>query len=66
MRENCSRWYELVLRRLPDAVFKRGEMININGTMRGSERPKKTLIETIGKDLNTLYLTKHMSFYGTQ
>lgn len=30
---------------------------------RGRERPKKTLIKIINKDLNTLNLTKHITFY---
>lgn len=66
MRENHLRWYEHMHRRHLDAIVRRCEMINVNGTRRGKERPKKISIETINKDLSTLNLTKHMTFYRSQ
>ena len=63
MREDHLRWYRYMLKRPPNAVVKKDEIINVNGTRKDRGRPKKTLIETINKYLSTLNVTKHMIFY---
>lgn len=45
-----------------DIVVRRSAMINVSCKRRDRGRPKKTLIGTINKDLNTLNLSKHMIF----
>lgn len=52
-----------MLRRSMNAVVKIREMINVSSNRKDKGKPKKTLIETITKDLNTLSLTKHVTFY---
>ena len=37
-RENRLKWYEHMLMGYPDAIVKRGEMINVNNTRRGRGR----------------------------
>ena len=66
MRKNRLRQYEHMLRKPPDAVVRISEMINISDTKKDRRRPKKILIETINKDISTLNLTKHMTFYKSQ
>ena len=55
-----------MLKRSLHTIIRRGEIINVNDTKKDRGRPKETLIETINKDLSTLNLTKHMTFYRSQ
>ena len=63
MRKNRLRWHGHMPKRHPDIVVKKEKMINIIGMRRGKGRPKKTLTETINKDLSILNLTNHMTFF---
>lgn len=47
-------------------IVRTGEMIIINRMRRGSERPKKSFINTINKYLNTINLTRDMTLYISQ
>ena len=66
MRKNSLKWYGHALRRSPDAIIGKGEIINLSDTRSERRRPKMTLIETINKDLTILNLIKYMTFYGSQ
>lgn len=53
MKQIRLKWCGHVLKRTIDTVVRRSKMINVNDK-RSRRRPKKILIETIYKDLNTL------------
>ena len=48
-----------MLRKPTSTLVRKGEMITNSGMRKCSRRPKKTLIETINKDLNTLNLIRN-------
>ena len=58
MKENYLRWCRHVLRIPLDAIFRKSEMINVNGTRRDRGKHKETL--------SILNLIKHMTFYISQ
>lgn len=49
-----------MLRIPPNAVVKRGKIINVSNTKSDRGKP---LIETINRNLSILNLIKHMTFY---
>ena len=55
-----------MVRRPPDAIVGKGEMINVSGARRNRGRPKNTLIAIVNKDLIILNLIKHIIFYISQ
>ncbi|XP_070007787.1 uncharacterized protein [Nicotiana sylvestris] len=61
MREARLRWFGHIQRRSTDAPVRRCERLDVVGTMRGRERPKKYLGEVIGKDIARLRITEDMA-----
>ncbi|KAM2694147.1 hypothetical protein EV2_008244 [Malus domestica] len=61
MRENRLRWFGYVQRRPTDAPIRRCDYGTEVQGRRGRGRPKKTLEETLRKDLEYLDLTKDMT-----
>ena len=59
--ENRLRWFGHVERRPVDAVVRRLNQMEESQVKRGRERPKKTIRETIRKDLevNIWFLIEH-------
>lgn len=62
MREKRLKWYEYMVRRPMVVIIRRSKMININDMRKNKGRLKITLIETINKELNSLNLTKQITF----
>lgn len=44
----------------------RGEIVSVISVWRGRRRFRKTLLESLNKDLNTLKLTKNFLLYGCE
>ncbi|KAM1798712.1 hypothetical protein ACFX12_032753 [Malus domestica] len=66
MRENRLRWFGHVQRRPTDAPIRRCDYGTEVQGRRGRGRPRKTLEETLRKDLEYLDLTKDMTQYRAQ
>ncbi|XP_070019458.1 uncharacterized protein [Nicotiana sylvestris] len=57
MREARLRWFGHVQRRSPDAPVRRCEQLDVEGTRRGRERPKKYWGEVIRHDMARLQIS---------
>ncbi|KAL5194659.1 Protein transport protein Sec24-like CEF [Glycine soja] len=63
MVENRLRWFGHVERRPVDSVVRRVDQMERRQTIRGRERPKKTIREVIKKDLELNDLDRSMVYY---
>ena len=63
--ENRLRWFEHVERRPVDAVVRRVDQIEESQVKRGRGRPKKTIKETIRKDLEVNELDPNLIYDKT-
>jgi len=63
--ENRLRWFGHVERRHIDAVIKRVDQMEESQVKRGRERPKKTIRETIRKDLEINELNPNLVYDRT-
>jgi hypothetical protein len=63
--ENRLRWFRHVERRPVDAVVRRVDQMEESQVKRGRGRPKKTIRETIRKDLEVNELDPNMVFDRT-
>ena len=63
--ENRLRWLEHVERRLVDAVVRRVDEMEESQVKRGRWRPKKTIRETIRKDLEVNELDPNLVYDRT-
>jgi len=60
MLENRIRWFGHVERRPLDVVVRRVDQMEVSQIRRGSGRPRKTIRETIRKDLEVNELDPNM------
>ena len=51
MRESRLRWFSHVQKRTINAIVRKSELIQVEGTKKGRGRPKITLIKVIKKDM---------------
>jgi len=63
--ENRLRWFGHVKRRLVDTVVRRVDQMEENQAKRGSVRPRKTIRETIRKDLEVNELDPNLVYDRT-
>jgi len=63
--ENKLRWFEHVERRPVDVVVRRVDQMEENHVKRGRGRPKKTIRETIRKDLEVNELDSNLVYDRT-
>ena len=52
MRESRLRWFSHVQRRTINAIVRKSELIQVEGTRKGRGRPNITLIKVIKKDMS--------------